>query len=160
MALDHDYFMSLAIEMARSTAAQGNRPIGSLVVDAGGNIVGKGANRVHTDCDPTAHGEMIAIREASRSLGSTDLTGCTLYSALEPCPMCCWAMLDAKISTLVLGGRHAGIRRTDVGTYSVEALLELTGRSIQLVTGIRSQECEAMRLAWNSERAAQGPAPA
>ena len=70
--------------------------------------------------------------------------------------MSCWAILECRLSRLVLGGRHAGIGRNDVGGYSVETLLSLTGRSIELVTGVRTRECEELRLAWVAERAARG----
>ena len=73
--------------------------------------------------------------------------------------MCCWAILEANITGLVLGGRHAGIGRKDIGSYSVEAMLQLTGRRIELITGIRTQECQDMRLAWIAERAARGLGP-
>jgi tRNA(adenine34) deaminase len=159
MTLDHDHFMGVALELSRQAAAQGNRPLGSLIVGADGQIVAQGGNRVYSDVDPTAHGEMVVIRLAARKLDTVDLSGCTLYTAMEPCPMCCWAIIEANISRLVLGGRHAGIGRKDIGGYSVEALLALTGRPIELVTGIRTRECEEMRLAWIAERAASGLGP-
>ncbi len=152
MQLDHDHFMALALQLAGKAAAEGNRPVGSLIVDAGGNILAQGTNRVFTEFDPTSHGETNAIREATKKLRKTDLSGCTLYSSLEPCPMCCWAIIDSKISRLVLGGRHAALGRKDIGSYSVENLLALTGRSIELVTGIRAQESEDMRRAWDAKQ--------
>lgn len=152
MQLDHDHFMALALQLAGKAAAEGNRPVGSLIVDAGGNILAQGTNRVFTEFDPTSHGETNAIREATKKLRKTDLSGCTLYSSLEPCPMCCWAIIDSKISRLVLGGRHAALGRKDIGSYSVENLLALTGRSIELVTGIRARESEDMRRAWDAKQ--------
>lgn len=153
MTLDHQHFMGIALDLARAAAAEGNRPVGALIVDGAGNIVARGGNRVYTDFDPTAHGELLAIREAGRMLKSVDLTGYTLYSSLEPCPMCCWATIQSNISRLVLGGRQAALHNKDIGRYTVEAMLELTGRSIELVTGIKSRESEDMRRAWNAERA-------
>ena len=159
MALDHQHFMKIALELARETAARGNRPLGSLLVDVDGKTVSKGENRVHTDTDPTAHGEMVVIRDGCRKLNTLDLSGCTLYTSLEPCPMCCWAIFEAKVSRLVLGARHAAIGRKDLGTYSVERFMALTGRSVELVTGVLSSECEEMRIAWVAERAKQGLGP-
>ena len=159
MTLDHERYMRIALDLSRSAAAQGNRPLGSLIVDAQGEILAQGGNRVYSDFDPTAHGEMVVIREASRKLKTVNLSGCTLYTAMEPCPMCCWAILESQLSRLILGGRHAGIGRKDLGRYSVEVMLELTGRSIDLVTGILSRQCEEMRLAWIAERAARGLGP-
>lgn len=151
--------MDLAVALSRQAAAQGNRPLGSLIVNAEGEVVAQGGNQVYSDLDPTAHGEMVVIRLAASKLKTVDLTGHTLYTAMEPCPMCCWAILEANISRLVLGGRHAGIGRKDVGGYSVETLLSLTGRSLELVTGVRTRECEELRLAWIAERAARGLGP-
>jgi tRNA(Arg) A34 adenosine deaminase TadA len=159
MKLDHEHYMDIALELSRQSAAQGNRPTGALIVDADGTIIAQGGNRVYTDFDPTAHGEMVVIREACAKLKKVDLSGCTLYTAMEPCPMCCWAILETKISRVVLGGRHAGIGRKDIGSYSVETLFKLTGRSFELVTGVKSRECEEFRLAWIAERAARGLGP-
>jgi tRNA(Arg) A34 adenosine deaminase TadA len=159
VALDHDHFMGIAIALSRESAAQGNRPVGSLLVNARGEVVAQGGNQVYSDLDPTAHGEMVVIRLAASKLGTVDLSGHTLYTAMEPCPMCCWAILESRISRLVLGGRHAGIGRKDIGGYSVEAMFSLTGRSLELVTGIRTRECEELRLAWIAERAARGLGP-
>jgi tRNA(adenine34) deaminase len=159
MRLDHDHFMNIALELSRETAARGNRPLGSLLVSADGTIVTRGENRVYTEVDPTAHGEMVVIRDGCKKLKTLDLSGCTLYTSLEPCPMCCWAIFESKVSRLVLGARHAAIGRTDLGTYSVERFMELTGRSVELVTGVLSRECEEMRLAWVAERAKRGLGP-
>jgi tRNA(adenine34) deaminase len=158
MAPNHDHFMRIALELSRKAAADGNRPVGSIIVKDGA-IVAEGCNIVYTDLDPTAHAEIVAIRNAARKLGKVELSGCTLYSTMEPCPMCCWAITEANITRVVLGGRHAGIGRKDLGGYSVEALLRLTGRSIELVTGVRARECEEFRLAWIAERAARGLGP-
>jgi tRNA(adenine34) deaminase len=88
-------------------------------------------------------------------LKTLDLAGCTLYSSLEPCPMCCWAIIDSKVTRLVLGGRHAALGRRNLGQYSVETFLGFMGRSLELVTGVRARESEDMRRAWDAERAAR-----
>ena len=159
MELDHEHFMSIALALSRDAAAQGNRPLGSLIVDASGAILAQGGTRVYSESDPTEHGEMVVIREVCRKRKSLDLSDCTLYTSLEPCPMCCWAILESKVGCLVLGARHAGIGRTDLGRYSVETFLEFTGRSLKFVTGVKSRECEEMRRAWIAERAARGLGP-
>ncbi|MCC6533384.1 MAG: nucleoside deaminase [Burkholderiales bacterium] len=153
MELDHDHFMGIALDLARATAAAGNRPVGSVLVAADGTLLASGANRIFTDFDSTAHAEMFVIREGGQKLRTLDLSGCTLYSSLEPCPMCCWATIQANVSCLVLGGRHAALGSPGLGRYSVETMLEFTGRRMALVTGIRAQECEQLRRAWNAERA-------
>lgn len=148
--------MRRALELARQSAAEGNRPIGSVIVDPSGEIVGEGRNRVFTDGDPLAHAESIAIQDSARALKKTDFSGHTIYSSFEPCPMCCWAILLANIDRLVLGGRHAELGTQDVGRYSIETFLELTGRRLELITGVRSQEGIDVRRAWNEERARAG----
>lgn len=154
----HEQFMARAMELATQAMNEGNRPAGSVIVKDG-NIVGEGRNLVYTETDPTAHGEVVAIRRTALNLGSVDLSGCTLYTSLEPCPMCCWAMIDAKVTRLVLGCRHAALGRKDIGSYSVEALVAMTGRPLEIVTGVLAKECEALRRSWPGWKAFQGEAP-
>jgi tRNA(Arg) A34 adenosine deaminase TadA len=154
---EHESFMDRAMALAKQSIDDGNRPAGCVIVKDG-KIVAEGRNLVYTEVDPTAHGEMVAIRRAALSLGTVDLSGCTLYTSMEPCPMCCWAIIDAKIPRLVLGCRHAAMKRKDIGSYSVEALVGMTGRPLELITGVRAQECEAVRRSWPGWRAFQGEA--
>jgi tRNA(Arg) A34 adenosine deaminase TadA len=118
----------------------------------GGKILGEGQNTMYSDFDPSAHAEIAAIRQACGRLKTVDLSGATLYSTLEPCPMCFWAMQEAKIGRLVLGGRYTGIGRTDLGRYTVETFLQFTGRTLEMVTGVLASECEAVRLEWMKAR--------
>jgi len=147
MPRDHHHYMQLALERARVAGEKGNRPVASIIV-LNGNILGAGENTMFTDFDPSAHAEIAAIREACGRLKTIDLSGSTLYSTLEPCPMCFWAMQEARIATLVLGGRYAGIGRTDMGRYTVESFMDFTGRSFEVVTGVLQRECEEVRLNW------------
>lgn len=151
--LDHEHFMGIALELAKKADAEGNRPVGSLVVSPNGEILGKGANQVFSDFDPTSHAEINAIRQATTTHKSLDIAGCTVYTSIEPCPMCCWAIVQSNASGLVLGGRHAALGRKDLGTYSVETLLALTGRSLEFVTGVSSKDCEDMWQAWVAKQA-------
>ena len=153
--MDHDHFMRIALELSRKTAAAGNLPCGALVV-RDGEIVGEGANTVHSDTDPTAHAEVMALRAAAKRLGSVDLSGCTLYSTMEPCPMCCWAILVSGMESLVLGGRHDPRLRPELGSYTVEALLNMTGRPLRLVTGVLQREGEGPLHAWLADHQPQG----
>ena len=152
---DHDHFMDVALEESRKAGEAGNKAVGAVIVKEGA-IVGRGHNTVDSEADPTNHAEIVAIRDACRSLGTAALSGSTLYSAMEPCPMCLWALHMAGIERLVLGGRHAAMGRTDMGTYSVEKLMAMTALSIDLVTGIRDRECEDLRREWNARRADAG----
>ncbi|MGA8668782.1 MAG: tRNA adenosine(34) deaminase TadA [Terracidiphilus sp.] len=94
--------MEAALAEASSAAEAGEVPIGAVVV-RDGEIVARGQNRVLRDNDPTAHAEIVSLREAARILGNYRLNGCTLFVTLEPCAMCAGAMIHARIDRLVLG---------------------------------------------------------
>jgi tRNA(adenine34) deaminase len=94
--------MQAALAEARAAAEAGEVPIGAVVLHEGA-IVARGQNRVLRDVDPTAHAEIVAMREAATALGNYRLTGCTLYVTLEPCAMCAGAMIHARIDKLVFG---------------------------------------------------------
>jgi tRNA(adenine34) deaminase len=92
--------MQAAIAEARSAEADGEVPVGAVVVLAG-EIIGRGQNRVIRHSDPTSHAEIVAMRAAAQSLGNYRLTGCELYTTLEPCAMCAGAILHARVQRLV-----------------------------------------------------------
>ena len=142
--MDHDYYMGLALELSRKALANGDLPVGSLIV-RDNKVIGSGSNHARSINDPVSHGEIEAIRDACHSLGTTDLSDASCYTVMEPCPMCCWALLEAGVSQVILGARHAEMRRTDYGGYSLEKLVEMTGRELDVVTRIRTAECEALR---------------
>ncbi len=92
--------MQAALAEAHKAAAKGEVPIGAVVV-YGGEVIARGQNRVLRDVDPTAHAEIVTLREAARVLGNYRLNGCTLYVTLEPCAMCAGAMIHARLDRLV-----------------------------------------------------------
>jgi tRNA(adenine34) deaminase len=92
--------LMLAMEEARAAAAAGEVPVGAVVIE-NGLVVGRGQNRVLRDVDPTAHAEIVALREAARTLGNYRLSGCELFATLEPCAMCAGAIIHARISRLI-----------------------------------------------------------
>ena len=94
--------MRLALEQARAAELTGEVPVGAVVVQEG-KLLAASANRTVRDQDPTAHAEILALREASRILGTWRLTGCTLYVTLEPCAMCAGAIVLARVSRVVFG---------------------------------------------------------
>lgn len=96
-------FMSLAIEQAQAAWRLGEVPVGAVVVDAQGNVLGTGYNRTITDSDPTAHAEIVALRAAAQHLDNYRLPGLSLYVTLEPCVMCIGAMLHARLARVVYG---------------------------------------------------------
>ncbi len=95
-------FMREALSLAARAEAAGEVPVGALVV-ADGAVIGRGWNRTVGDADPTAHAEMLALREAGRATGNYRLLDSTLYVTLEPCPMCAGAMVHARVGRLVFG---------------------------------------------------------
>src|SRR5690554_1889639 len=99
---DDQHFMSEALTEARKALELEEVPIGAIVVYEG-EIIGRGYNLKEKDQDPTAHAEMIAVREAAQKLGSWRLEGCQLYVTIEPCPMCAGAIVQARIERLVFG---------------------------------------------------------
>jgi len=140
----HLHFMRAALDEARRGAEAGNVAVGSVIV-RGDAIIGTGCNTVNASADPTEHAEIVAIRDACRRERAPALPGTTLYTTMEPCPMCLWAIRTARIERLVLGARHAAFGRPDLGRYRVEALLELTGAPLELITGVLDDECVALR---------------
>lgn len=102
MTLDEE-FMLKALELAERAGELGEIPVGAIVVDDTGNIIGEGYNLRERLCSPLAHAEMIAIEKAARALGQWRLTDCTLYVTLEPCPMCAGAIMNARLKRLVYG---------------------------------------------------------
>jgi guanine deaminase len=140
--------MGLALARARSRVNTGGRPIYCLVVKEDGRVIGEAGNTVSRDWDPTAHAEVNAIRNACAALKTVDLSDCTLYTPMEPCPMCLSTILEARIPRIVLGARHRRVGRRDLGTYSVESLLRMMDRKLEIVLGVNEAECEELRLAW------------
>jgi len=102
MMTEHERWMGYALRLAQQAYDEDEVPIGAIVVKEG-QILGKGYNQIERLKDPTAHAEIIAITAAANSLDSKVLDGCTLYATLEPCPMCAYAIVLARISTLVFG---------------------------------------------------------
>lgn len=102
MTLDEEY-MERALTLAQKAFDMGEIPVGALVVDPQGEIIGEGYNQRETLLSPTAHAEVIAIEQAARKLQSWRLTGCTLYVTLEPCPMCAGAAMNARVERIVYG---------------------------------------------------------
>jgi len=92
--------LTLALNEARAAGVAGEVPVGAVVID-NGVVVGRGQNRVQRDLDPTAHAEIVALREAARTLGNYRLGSCELFVTLEPCAMCAGAMIHARLSRLI-----------------------------------------------------------
>ena len=142
----HEDFMTIALQEAQRAADEGNVGVGSVIA-LNGELVARGRNLVPTTNDPTAHAETVALREAAIALGTDDMSGAVLYTTFEPCPMCCGALTNANIATLVMGGRPTA-EQARWGDYTVERLLEMCNWSdrIEVVTGVLVEECLSIRL--------------
>jgi tRNA(adenine34) deaminase len=140
-------WMDEALAMARMALPLGNTPVACVIVKNGVRV-GAGENLVTTRRDPLLHCEVVAIQDACRCLGTADLSGACLYSTMEPCPMCAGAIAIAGIQRVVLGARHTDLGRTDLGQYTIERLFELMDRPVELVTGVRHEECVMLRRDW------------
>ena len=106
MTADEEY-MTVCIELAKKAAETGECPVGAVVVNKDGEIIGRGYNMRETLQSPTAHAEILAIEQAAKALGSWRLTDCTLYVTLEPCPMCAGAIINSRVRRLVFGAKDA-----------------------------------------------------
>ncbi len=95
--------MDIALELAQQAGEAGEVPVGAIVTDRTGKILGRGSNQRESIQDPTAHAEIVALREAAKTLGSWRLEGCELTVTLEPCPMCLGAIQQARISKVTFG---------------------------------------------------------
>ncbi|HET9478431.1 MAG TPA: nucleoside deaminase, partial [Pyrinomonadaceae bacterium] len=97
-----EHWMRQALAAAQEARSRGEVPVGTCVVN-GGQLIAVSGNRTRTDCDPTAHAEIVALREAAQQLGNYRLTGVDVYSTIEPCAMCAGALIQARIRRLVYG---------------------------------------------------------
>ena len=143
-AAKHEHFMRIALECAAVADSEGNMGVGSVSVQ-GDKIIGRGRNQIMTTKSPLIHAETDAIADACKALGTGDLSGTTLYTTMEPCPMCAGAMLQAKIGNWVVGGRFKSVGRTDMGQYSIESFAKFVGADIKITSGVFQQECETLR---------------
>ncbi|MGV1010058.1 MAG: tRNA adenosine(34) deaminase TadA [Dermatophilaceae bacterium] len=131
--------MGRALELARAAGRCGEVPVGAVVVDRAGSVIGEGANARERTEDPTAHAEIVAMRAATRHTGSWRLVGCTLVVTLEPCAMCAGALVQARVPTLVLGA-------WDPKAGACGSVWELVddpraNHRLHVVGGVREQEC-------------------
>ena len=133
--------MAAALALAREAAAAGEIPVGCVITDGAGNVIGRGRNRREEGADATAHAEIEAIREACRALGTWRLDGCTLYVTLEPCPMCAGAIINSRISTVVFGAKEPN--SGSVGSV-INLFEERYGHRPAVYGGVLAGECAGL----------------
>lgn len=149
--------MRMALEEAAKGGAEGNSAVGSVVVQ-GESVVAGGRNLVISTNDPTAHAEVVALREAGAVSGKPDFAGCTLYTTMQPCPMCCAAIMLSGISTLVIGARPDPAEAR-WGEYTAEKFVQWTrwGDRIEIASpDVLPQECIEIRQEWAAKNLAKG----
>jgi tRNA(adenine34) deaminase len=145
-----DAAMLVALDLAREAVGTGDVPVGAVVLDATGVIIGRGSNTRERDADPTAHAEVVALRAAAVSRGAWRLDDCTLVVTLEPCTMCAGALVQARMARLVFGAwdEKAGA----VGSlWDVVRDRRLPHRP-QVVAGVRAEESTALLRAFFSPK--------
>jgi len=145
----HDGFMKEALALAERAAVAGEVPVGAVVV-LDGRVIGRGHNQPISSHDPTAHAEMVALREAARTIENYRLTGATLYVTLEPCLMCVGALVHARIDTLVYGVTEpkAGAVESTQRAHEHPAL----NHRLTVVSGVLAAECRSALQAFFRER--------
>ena len=142
--MDDTQAIERCIELARAAVGRGDQPFGSVIVRAG-EIVAEGENTVVTDLDPTAHAEVVAIRNACRALGRLDLSDCTLYTSCEPCWICSTTIRETRIGRVVFAARG----RSTGGYYSAHPILrdgeiERFGPPPEIVPGLLADRAGAL----------------
>lgn len=140
-----EHFLAACLEEAEKAEAIGDVPVGAVVVYEG-RIVGRGHNRREADQDPLAHAELLALREAARTLGRWRLAGTTLYVTLEPCHMCAGALVNARVDRLVYG--TADPKAGAVESLSSVCTDERLNHRLSVTAGVRRDECAAQLKAF------------
>ncbi len=145
---DREY-MHMAIEQARAAALRGEVPIGAVVV-LDDRILAAAGNRTITDCDPTAHAEIVALREAAVNVGNYRLTGAALYVTIEPCAMCAGALVQARVARLIYGADEpkGGAIRTCLQVLDAPGL----NHRVAVTPGIFAEEAVALVQSFFASR--------
>jgi tRNA(adenine34) deaminase len=142
-------YMHLAIAQAQAAALRGEVPVGALVV-LEDRVLAAAGNRTVTDCDPTAHAEIVALREAARKTGNHRLLGASIYVTVEPCAMCAGALVQARVARLVYGADEpkGGAIRTCMQVLDAPAL----NHRVEVISGVLAGECVQLLQSFFSAR--------
>ncbi len=139
-------FMQLALAEAHAAEAAGEVPVGAIVVSATGEILGRGNNQVLRTSDPTAHAEIVALRQAGAALSNYRLLGCTLFCTLEPCAMCAGAILHARISRLLYGAED--FKAGACGSVLTVLNQPQLNHHVEVDSGLLALECSTLLSAF------------
>jgi tRNA(adenine34) deaminase len=148
--LIHRKWMEQALKLSKLAGDAGEVPVGAVIIDSCANMIAEGENRKQRDNDPTAHAEILAIREATRRLQNWRLHSCTLYVTLEPCPMCAGAIVQARVGVLVYGvdDPKTGAVRTVANIPDSAA----SNHRLRVIGGILESDCRSSLQAWFANR--------
>ena len=146
----HHQWMSRALDLAAAAGVAGDVPVGAVVVDAVGHPIAQAFNRREQDQDPTAHAEVLALRQAGLARGNWHLNDCTLYVTLEPCAMCAGAIGLSRIKTLVYGA-------DDLKAGAVRSVFNLpdsplSNHRLEVIGGFLEESCRHQLQAWFADR--------
>ncbi|MGB3511864.1 MAG: tRNA adenosine(34) deaminase TadA [Microcoleaceae cyanobacterium] len=146
----HRKWMSRVLEIAKIAGEEGEVPVGAVILNSDGQLIAEAQNRRERDFDPTAHAEVLALRQAGQVLQNWHLNECTLYVNLEPCPMCAGAILQARIGLLVYGSDDSktGTIRT-VANFPDSAF---SNHRLSVLAGIMESTCRQQLQSWFAER--------
>ncbi len=141
-SIDHEHYMKLAIEQALKAQDIGEVPVGAIVVDNQGEVIGKGFNQCITMHDPSLHAEMVAVREACKRVNNYRLVNTSLYVTLEPCSMCAGLLVHSRIKNLIFAA-------TDLKTGAAGSVINLVqhdmlNHKVNVIDGVLSNECSGM----------------
>jgi tRNA(adenine34) deaminase len=150
-------WMRIAIDAARCAAEIGEVPIGAVIVDAEGELLAEASNLTITNNDPTAHAEVLALREAASKIGNYRLVGATVYSTIEPCAMCAGALVNARVARLVFGAHDE--RFGAVETHFQLCSSEKLNHRIEVISGVFADECRRLMQDFFRKRRQNAAAP-
>lgn len=144
-----EFWMSFALAEAQQASHAGEVPIGAVIV-MHGEIIGRGRNQPIASCDPTAHAEIIALREAAQKIGNYRLSEATIYVTIEPCAMCAGALVNARIKHLVYGAAEAR-------TGAVSSIFQICSHRslnhhVEITAGVREADCKQLMQAFFKAR--------
>ncbi len=147
---DDERWMRVALEAAHAAGEAGDVPIGACVVSVDNQLLAVAANRTRRDCDPTAHAEIIALREAAQAIGNYRLTGAIVYSTIEPCAMCAGALIQARVARLVFGA-------SEPRAGAIESIFQILNHSslnhqISYTSGVLADQARALMQTFFQQR--------
>jgi tRNA(adenine34) deaminase len=147
-------FMRIALDAAKEAEELGEVPIGACLVDKNGVVIAVSGNRTITNCDPTAHAEILVIREAAQKIGNYRLTDTTIYTTIEPCAMCAGSLIHARIAKLIFGSH-------DKRFGAVESVFNLCDTSslnhqLEITSGVLAKECRQIMQQFFKQKRLKG----